>query len=606
MKRLKYYLLAFIILFFLGCEQQSETETPLACFSVSNDDASVGEIISFSNCSTNASNYLWDFGDGNTSGEISPTHAYEEAGQYVVKLTALNREKVHAESKVITVTGESTTVDACFTASATEINEGQSISFTNCSSNADSYSWTFGDGGSSSEVSPSHVFSEKGNYTVTLTAYLGTDSDQQQKQITVTSESTTVDACFTASATEISEGQSISFTNCSSNADSYSWDFGDGGSSSEVSPSHVFSVKGNYTVTLTAFSGSTSDQQRLQIIVNETAGTVTVEFFVQMRIEYLWGRFNYDVDYLDIAGNFNNWGETQIRLEKTEADGIYYAAISGFEVGNNLEYRFRINGNWETTEFSDGGSDRTYTVQVANNITEHWYNDVNIVTVIQDSFEGVPVNSYIPYFIEDFSSSPSAFTEGSDTYYVTSVHDGIYEVQSLHTEYDYLFWNDYEGPQENLNYEIEYSMKVTNYADTYGSGVFWGKNPDEFEYYFFLTSPDGYYKFGYYSSEWVYWIDWTTGANSVNNYNKITIRKLADNYYVFLNEVYLYEQSFAPFYGDKFGVSIGPLCTVEYDFLYIKMIDLDFGNNGKAQPININNYNSNPENSVGPKSVKRK
>lgn len=60
---------------------------------------------------------------------------------------------------------------ADFSVSSTLIETGQSVTFTNKSTNADHYEWFFGDGSSSTEVSPTHTYPEMGAYLVTLVAY---------------------------------------------------------------------------------------------------------------------------------------------------------------------------------------------------------------------------------------------------------------------------------------------------------------------------------------------------------------------------------------------------------------------------------------------------
>lgn len=68
----------------VSCKKE---KTPTASFTVSKTNYYLTESISFNNTSTNASSYSWDFGDGTTSAQQSPQHAYTTGGIYHVKLT---------------------------------------------------------------------------------------------------------------------------------------------------------------------------------------------------------------------------------------------------------------------------------------------------------------------------------------------------------------------------------------------------------------------------------------------------------------------------------------------------------------------------------------
>ncbi len=58
------------------------------------ESGNVAQSISFnSSCSTNASRYKWDFGDGITSTDANPTHTYATAGTYTVKLMAMTSDE---------------------------------------------------------------------------------------------------------------------------------------------------------------------------------------------------------------------------------------------------------------------------------------------------------------------------------------------------------------------------------------------------------------------------------------------------------------------------------------------------------------------------------
>lgn len=75
-------------------EYQSTTEIPDANFAPSQNPVNLsnGGMVSFENLSVNSMEYFWDFGDGNTSTEVTPTHIYTEVGEYEVKLIAVNSE----------------------------------------------------------------------------------------------------------------------------------------------------------------------------------------------------------------------------------------------------------------------------------------------------------------------------------------------------------------------------------------------------------------------------------------------------------------------------------------------------------------------------------
>lgn len=69
-------------------------------------------------------------------------------------------------------------------------------------------------------------------------------------------------ADFTSNVTDILEGETVDFTDLSTETPtSWSWDFGDGGTSTSQNPSHTFTVAGTYTVSLTATNAFGSDTE---------------------------------------------------------------------------------------------------------------------------------------------------------------------------------------------------------------------------------------------------------------------------------------------------------------------------------------------------------
>ncbi len=209
--------------------------------------------------------WKWNFGDGTSSTVKSPTHKYSAAGNYTVTLTATNAAGSNTKTKFqyIKVTSASLTPVAVFSASPTSGNTPLSVAFTDKSTGSPtSWKWTFGDGTSSTVKSPTHKYSAKGNYTVTLTATnaAGSNTVTKSNYIKVTSASQTPVADFWGLTLSGKAPLNVVFTETSTGSPtSWKWSFGDGTSSTVKSPTHKYSAAGNYTVALTATNAAGSN-----------------------------------------------------------------------------------------------------------------------------------------------------------------------------------------------------------------------------------------------------------------------------------------------------------------------------------------------------------
>lgn len=120
--------------------------------------------------------YTWDFGDGNSGTGAQPTHEYDAAGSYGVRLTVTDSQGISATSAMQVVeVGASTPPTAVIVFSPTEPAPNQSVFFNGTTSTAASgrrivsYRWSFGDGGTGSGSSVSHKYTAIGTYVVVLT-----------------------------------------------------------------------------------------------------------------------------------------------------------------------------------------------------------------------------------------------------------------------------------------------------------------------------------------------------------------------------------------------------------------------------------------------------
>lgn len=216
----------------------------------------------------------WRFGDGSisTANIANVTHTYGK-GTFNVTLVVTNGNGCK-DSMVKANYVTATKPIAGFTANNTTICPGQSVTFTNSSVGSNlSYSWAFGDGGTSTATSPSHSYAATGSYTVTLIVTDGTmciDTLIKTAYITVGG----INLGFTASDTFATcPPLTVNFTNTSTNASNYTWIFGNGNASSLASPSTIYTLPGIYIVKLKGVNGGCQDSVSKTITILGPTGT---------------------------------------------------------------------------------------------------------------------------------------------------------------------------------------------------------------------------------------------------------------------------------------------------------------------------------------------
>lgn len=211
-------------------------------------------------------NYFWNFGDGNTSVAQNPVHTYLATGNYDVKLRVVTAEGcTDSLTRYNYVAIEDLVAD--FTSDYTRACVGQPVQFTDGStSNPNSWQWNFGDGGTAAVKNPSYSYSTPGLYAVTLiAANSGSCADTVQKTDYIQIDPVPL-AAFTADVTQACSGPlTVSFTDMSTGAVSWLWDFGDGNTSTLQNPSHTYSAVDSFTVTLTVTNTSSCSLTLAQV-----------------------------------------------------------------------------------------------------------------------------------------------------------------------------------------------------------------------------------------------------------------------------------------------------------------------------------------------------
>ena len=270
-------------------DETSTAIKPSAAFTASVSSGTIPLSVTFIDASTSGSgtitSWAWNFGDGSTSTEQNPTHVYTATGTYTVALTVTTSVGSDTETKssCITATLSGTIPTASFSASVTSGTSPLAVTFTDSSdpgsSDITSWLWSFGDGSTSTEENPVHIYTTSGTYSVSLTVTTadGSDTVTQSNYITVLSVATYPTAAFQASTTAGAAPLSVTFTDMSTPGSSailaWSWSFGDGGTSMEQHPVHVYSSSGSYTVKLTVISSAGSNTARKSNYITVTTAS---------------------------------------------------------------------------------------------------------------------------------------------------------------------------------------------------------------------------------------------------------------------------------------------------------------------------------------------
>ncbi|MEO7043739.1 MAG: PKD domain-containing protein [Ferruginibacter sp.] len=217
--------------------------------------------VSFINNTIGASTgatYYWDFGNGNSSTQQSPSAIFLDEKNYTVTLTVKDGSQVSIKSKDITVSAPPifdftpSSIKGCLPLT---INFSSSVS----SGNANNYTWDFGDGNvlqnGGSNTQHTYTVPQKAPVSLTVSNIYGCSKTVTKQNLIEILPAIT--ASFSSDKTILCRvTDAVQFTNSSTGPGtlSYIWDFGDGTTSILKTPSHKFNTKGIYTVKLTVLS----------------------------------------------------------------------------------------------------------------------------------------------------------------------------------------------------------------------------------------------------------------------------------------------------------------------------------------------------------------
>ncbi len=225
--------------------------------------------------------FEWDFGDGTTGSGIVVKHSYKSPGKYNVTLKVTDNTSAannQATDQLVVTVNDRPVPEA---GSDQVVAAGEAVQFDGSASidrdgSIKAYQWTFGDGSSGSGQKVSHTYKEPGVYPVrlTVTDNSGSISESNSDSLTIIVNYPPVAA---AGSDQIVSESVVTFNGSESkdqdgSITAYFWEFGDGSTSTEQNPVHVYGNPGTYKVKLTVTDNtpvsSNKDSDELTVIIN--------------------------------------------------------------------------------------------------------------------------------------------------------------------------------------------------------------------------------------------------------------------------------------------------------------------------------------------------
>lgn len=406
---------------------------PVAGINVNNE--CFYDALNFQNGSSgNSTAFQWSFGDGNTSNLENPAHQYINAGIYQVALI-VNTLEGCADTIVQNVTAYAQP-EANFSVDPSCVNSGNQFTDNSTINPVDGdqitgYSWSFGDGNTSSAASPSHNYDSEGVYNVNflVTSNYGC-INVFNSTATVwplpESNFSPVDVCLGVS-TEFSDLSQVSNINTTNSIDTWNWNFGEGGTSSQQNPIYTYNAPGTYNATLTVTTtNGCSDLTTLPVTVHPTP----VASFTGQSLD----------GCSPICPSFTS--TSTVDGPSTISNYNWILSNGMNQNSSNSEYTECLeNSSSETITLgltlivtSDQGCTATYTeptyINIYHNPIAEFYYTPNTLTTLNPEVEFINTSSYSDFYSWTFGNIGSSFETnpgflfpeiGQETYDVTLI-----------------------------------------------------------------------------------------------------------------------------------------------------------------------------------------
>ena len=365
--------------------------------------------------------HAWVFGDGSSSTDAAPSHTYTAGGSYTAQLTVEDADGDTATDSITISVSDDNFPSATISATPESGVAPLEVAFAAAVAGGDgtlTYAWNFGDGTTTNDVlTTTHTYTASGTYTATFTATDG-DGDVAVDTIEISVGSNSLPVGIILADTYSGDAPlTVDFEGWVFGGDdpmTYSWTFGDGGTSTVKDPTNTFTSEGVYTVTfIVQDNNGDSDADSVDILVSAGLPDLEISLFDAVEVD---GDILYEVQVHN--GGTTDVGSFWVDVFHDEASaplvgsnyGEEYQQVSGLAAGATDTIYFTwsdvLPGSYNSYAMIDtfnaiSESDESDNVVGPETITIA--GDPITETILSEDFEGSWVGAWLLYDDEALS-----------------------------------------------------------------------------------------------------------------------------------------------------------------------------------------------------------
>ncbi len=386
--------------------------------------------------------WSWDFGDGNTSSLQEPVHTYANTGMYLVTLSIT--ADTCSSSFTLVVYVDNIVINDCESYFYYYMDwlDPMSFHFVDISySNAPitSWSWNFGDGTTSSQPSPTHIYANTGFYQVTLSIIADTCVSSYTDFVYVDGQGypdCQADFYYDQDWTNPLMLFFYDGSYGSQTVNSWFWEFGDGSSSTQQNPTHTYATTGSYSVSLSIVADSCTSTE-IYVVYVDTTGfpDCQADFYYDQSwtdpMTFSFYDYSFSIDPITSwLWDFGDGSTSSLQNPQHTyiTPGFYEVSLiieAGFCIGSLVYYIYV-----DTTSFPDCQADFYYNQDPWNPMSFYFYDN---------SYSIDPITSWL----WDFGDGNTSSQPNPNHTYASA---GLYEVVLLiqagncnSSEYYYIY-----------------------------------------------------------------------------------------------------------------------------------------------------------------------